>query len=256
MFFNQKKVPGIRRIITLAASLAFVCLLLAACDKTGKTEAQRGLTPFVIDKNMAVYLPDGWRKLKTDKYNTAMDLMSAGLPFKLSIDAVMFFAARDNDQGRSAAFISIAHTSASCLSNDALHGLTFNEKAQLAQAMATVIQGWALHINIAMTVDTTEFKDMGRYEPLVFSGQGVQVSGWEPKLPRFRVAFFFLPKDTVVLSYLNMPNNNVGVDAEFDRILAAFEPDASYKPAPPPARRESESVEEYMMRVGVLGGAQ
>ena len=55
---------------------------------------------------------------------------------------------------------------------------------------------------------------------------------------------------------MGLPQNNAGIDAEFDRILAAFEPDASYKPAPPPARREGESMEVYMMRAGAMGGAQ
>ena len=259
MFFSRKKVHSIRIISILAASLALVCLLLAACS--GKEpEARRGLTPFPVDQNMTIYLPDGWQAQDTGEYGAAVDALASEMPIKLPMGTAMFFATRNNGQGNPAAFIGIAHTPIPGMSNDVLRGLTPEEKQQLAQAMVMLMRGLSSHINMPLAVDTAEFKSVGHYEPLVFSGQNEQtaarVPGWEANLLRFRMAFFFLPKDAVVLSYVGLPQNNAGIDAEFTRILGAFEPDAGYKPAPPPARREGESMEVYMMRAGAMGGAQ
>lgn len=260
MLRNDKKAPSLREIATPAAILALVCLLLVACADAQERAARRGLNPFAVDRNMTIYLPDGWQVQDTEKYGAAVDSLAAEMPINLPMDSAMFFASRADEQGRPAAFVGIAHTPIPGLSNDALQGLTPEEKQQLAQAMVMVMRGLSSHINMPLVVDTAEFKNVGRYEPLVFSGQNEQttarVPGWESSLLSFRMAFFFMPKDAVVMSYVGLPQNNAGIDAEFGRLLAAFEPDASYKPAPPPARREGEPMQQYMMRVGAMGGAQ
>ena len=259
MLLVMKNTTKIWKTVTLAAALALACLL-AACSGTKEPEARRGLTPFTVDQNMTIYLPDGWQAQDTGKYGAAMDSLAAEMPIKLPMSPALFFATRANGEGKPAAFVGLAHTPIPGLSNDMLRGLTPEEKQQLAQAMVMVMRGLSSHINMPLVVDTAEFKSIGRYEPLVFSGQNEQtaarVPGWESNLFSFRMAFFFLPKAAVVMSYVGLPQNNAGMDAEFDRILAAFEPDASYRPKPPPDRREGEPMEVYMMRAGAQGGAQ
>ena len=260
MLSVRKKALNMRRTVILAASFAFICLLLAACSGGKESEARRGLNPFPVDQNMTIYLPDGWQARDTGKYGAAMDTLAAEMPMALPLGTAAFFATRANGEGKPASFIGIARTALPGMGNNVVRGLTPEERQQLAQGMVLVMRGLSSRLNMPLAVDTAEFKSIGRYEPLVFSGQNeraaARVPGWESTPMNFRLAFFFLTNDAVVLSYVGLPQNNAGIDAEFNRILAAFEPDASYKPAPPPARREGESMDMYLMRAGSLGGTQ
>lgn len=260
MLSVPKKVTNTRKNIAIPLCLALACLVLAACSGGKESEARRGLNPFSVDEQMTIYLPDGWQARDAGQYGAAINSLAAEMPMALPVGAGKFFATRANGEGKPAAFVGIAHTALPGMGNNVLAGLTSEEKQQLAQGMVVVMQGLSSRLNMPLAVDAAEFKNIGRYEPLVFSGQNEQaagrVPGWESNLMNFRLAFFFLPDDAVVLSYVGLPQNNAGIDAEFNRILAAFEPDASYKPAPPPARREGEPMPTYLMRAGVQGGAQ
>ena len=260
MSLTRKKATNMIKNLLPAAALALACLLLAACGGAQERAARRGLNPFVVDQHMTIYLPDGWQTQDAGQYGASVDALAAQIPISFSKGSAMFCARRANDQGRPAALVGIGRNSFPGLNNNVLRGLAPDERQQFAQAMVMVMRGLSAQIDMPLAVDTAEFKSVGRYDPLVLSGQNEQtaarIPGWESNLLRFHLAFFFLPKDAVVLAYVGLPQNDSGIDAEFDRILAAFEPDASYRPKPPPDRRESESMEVYMMRAGAQGGAQ
>ena len=123
--------------------------------------------------------------------------------------------------------------------------------------MNFLMQSMSSQLKMPLAITASGFKNVGRYEILQFSGQNEQVEGkvpgWEAMLMHFYITFFFLPENTVVLTYVSLPENDPNVDDEFTRILAAFEPDAGYKPAPPPARLEGELMPQYMLRAGGQG---
>ena len=258
MLFNRKKTPNISGSVALAVSLALACLALAACSGTKEPEDRSGLTPFIVDQNMTIYLPDGWQAQDMVNYAALFDSLAAGMSLKSPSGAIQFFAMRANGEGQPAAYVCIVGTPLAGLSNDVLRRLRPRQKQTLAKDMLTALHELYSHINIPMTAYKAEFKSVGHYVPLVLTGKTDQtaasVPGGETSL-NFRMAFFFLPNKSLVLSYMYTPSNNVDADAEFDRILAAFEPDASYTPASPLARRD-ESVETHIMLSGIQDGAQ
>ncbi len=90
MFSAWKKTVCIREIAIRVAVLAFACLLLAACSGAKELEARRGLTPFTVDQNMIIYLPDGWEAQNTGEYGAAVDTLAAEMPIKLPMGTAMF----------------------------------------------------------------------------------------------------------------------------------------------------------------------
>ena len=244
-----------RKTVARGVSLALICLLLAACAH--KNAAQRGLNAFPVAPGMTIFLPDGWKTGDTANYNAAMDNLGAQMPIAIPKGTALFCANRATPEGKPAAMVGISRSSFPGLGNEVLRGLTPDEKQQLLQAMNFIMQGMSAQLKMPLLITESGFKNVGRYEILQFSGQNEQVEGkvpgWESLLMRFHIAFFFLPENAVVLTYINMPQNAPGAEEEFARILTAFEPDAAYKPAPPPARLGGELMPQYMLRAGGQG---
>ncbi len=252
-----KKTPSLPAI-----SLLLLCLIISACAGAQERTARRGLNAFVVEPGMTIYLPDGWQAEDPATYNASIDNLSAKLPLPLpAVGMGLFQARRTTAEGKPAAVVGVGLSNVPGLTNDVLSALTVDEKQQIVQAMRLVMQGMSSQLNMPLAVTNAEFKPLGRYEPMVFSGESQEadkqeIPGWNSMQLRFHIAFFFMPKGATLLTYVSLPANNVDADKEFARILAAFEPDANYKPASPPARKEGEAMTQYILRANATGAAQ
>ena len=234
--------------IRSALSLAMLCLLLAACASKNENAARRGLTPFTPAPGMTVYLPDGWQVGNSAEYGAALDALCAKIPLAMARPDAAFYAARQSADGAPAAILTIGRAKSTGLTNDMLAVLTAEEKQQFAQAMIFTLQNLSTRADLPLAVSRAFFKQTGRYEPLLISGSS-------QNLITFDSALYFLPDNALALSYMRFTAVHDDIDpaAEFARILAAFEPDAAYKPTPPPARNTGESMPQYLLRVNAKG---
>lgn len=249
---SQKRLPPTLKkthASRVAAGLVLACLLLAACAGKGEIAARRGLTAFNITPQMTVYLPDGWRASDPTNYGAAMDALHAKVPLALSPrpDAP-FYATRTAADGEVSALLTLGRAASNGLTNDLLGALTSEEKQRFTEAMNIALRGVASEAGIPITVSSAAFRQVGRYEPVILSGRSVESI-------TFDSVFYFLPGQVLALSYVHMSGAKDATDraAEFTRILAAFEPDAAYKPKPPPARNPGEPMLEYLLRAGCQG---
>ena len=232
----------------LACGFILLCLLIFACAGKDENAARRGLTPVALAPGMTVYLPDGWQIQDPAGYGAAIDALCAKIPLALAKPDAMFYAARRGADNQPAAILTLGQGNSAGLTNDMLAALTTEEKQQFAQAMIMALQSLSTRADLPLSVGSASFRQAGRYEPLVISGKSED-------LITFSSALYFLPGNALALSYVHLSSAEDDIDpaAEFARILAAFEPDAAYRPAPPPARNPSEPMLQYLLRVGFKG---
>ena len=242
-----------KKTALVAACLGLLCLLFSACVGSEENAARRGLTAHTVNDapGMTVYLPPDWKIQDTTMAEAGVEYLRSQIPMPLPPMGTLLYATRTNAAGEAEAIFSLVRSENGGLTNDVLSAFTPEEKQELAKTLRFVTQGLYTQAGLPINIDSAAFTHIGRYEPLLFTATDAD---GRP----FSSAAFFLAKDSLALSYMQLADNKTAAEAqaEFMRIMTAFEPDADYKPAPPPARNAGEEMLPYLMRVMSQGATQ
>ena len=235
---NLKQCPAVVKHPALSVlSFILLCLLLAAPTLA----APRKVT---IDPAGSLLLPEGWTVM--DPGAAAKEVAGAKERMGINVSSnTAFFAVKNNPTQGQPACIVLERAQASPLNNNIIPLLTPEEKEEIYANTRLIMTGAFKMAGQEVEITETTFKTFGRYHTLIISMR--QAAGHNPT--DSHLVYYFLPESTHILTVTYSAGAVKELNPDFTVIMDSFDPDSAYQPAQAPARKEGESLHDYLGRV-------
>lgn len=192
----------------------------------------------------SLLLPEGWRVM--DPGLAAKQISETKEKLNIAISSnTAFFAVKNNATMDWIAIIALERTQASPLNNNIIPLLTPEEKEEVYANMRLVMTGIFKMAEAPVEITETTFKTFGRYHALIMSMRQAR----EGTPLETHVIYYVLPKETHILTVVYRADAGKELNPDFSVIMDSFDPDSSYQPEPPPARKEGEVLYDYLDRI-------
>ncbi len=221
--------------------LLAAALLLAVTLAGPAPAAPRKVT---IDPSGSLLLPQGWTIMDPGAAAKQVSEAKERMGIALSSNTV-FFAVKHSPTMEQSACIVLERTQASPINNNIMPLLTSEEKEEIYANTRLIMTGAFKMAGQEVEITETTFKTFGRYHTLIISMR--QAAGHNPT--DSHLVYYFLPESTHILTVTYSAGAVKELNPDFTVIMDSFDPDSAYQPAQAPARKEGESLHDYLGRV-------
>ena len=228
-------------------SRKFLPVLLAAALLFTATLAESALAAprkVTIDPAGSLLLPQGWTIMDPGIAARQVTEAKEHMGIALSSNTV-FFAVKNSPTMEQLACIVLERTQASPVNNNIIPLLTPEEKEEIYANTRLIMTGAFKMAGQEAEITEIAFKTFDRYHTLIISMR--QAAGHNPT--DSHLVYYFLPESTHILTVTYSAGAVKELNPDFTVIMDSFDPDSAYQPAQAPARKEGESLHDYLGRV-------